>query len=188
VRATPATETFEDRLLLDAGGRTIELVVVGPAHTPGDLIVWVPDVRVVFAADIAFIGVTPVMWAGPHRNWLRAIETIAALEPEVVVPGHGPVCGVAELDAVARYWRWLEAAARPHLENGASAYATAVAVATSEDFRRQEWSSWIAPERIVVNCHVLRSERRGELAPITPRRRTLIFEQVARVAAMLRDR
>jgi len=185
VRATPATATFDERLALEVGGRRVELIVVGPAHTPGDLIAWLPDVRVVFAADVAFIGVTPVMWAGPLANWLRALDTIAALEPEVVVPGHGPVCGLQELEAVGRYWRWLEAAARPYLANGASAYEAAERVALGADFRHQEWARWVAPERIVINCHLLRREARGESGPLKPIQRIAIFEQVARLAAKL---
>jgi cyclase len=188
VELTGPTETFDERRTLAVGGRLLELILVGPAHTPGDLIVWVPDVRVVFAADIGFIGVTPVMWAGPVANWLAAIETIAALEPEVVVPGHGPVCGMPELEEVGSYWRWLEASARPHFANGASAYAAAEAIATSDDFRAQPWADWVAPERIVINCHLLRREARGEPKPVTPRQRILIFEQVGRLAARLRGR
>lgn len=186
VEPTGPTETFDGRLELEVGGRLVELIVVGPAHTPGDLVVWVPDVRTVFAADIAFVGVTPVMWAGPLANWLAAIDTIAELDAEVVVPGHGPVCGMEELAEVGRYWRWLEASARPHLANGASAYQAAEAIATSGDFRAQPWSAWSSPERIVINCHLLRREARGELRPITPLERIVIFEQVGRLAARLR--
>jgi cyclase len=185
VQATPASESFEGRLELKVGGRRLELIVVGPAHTPGDTIVWVPDEGVVFAADVAFIGVTPVIWAGPVGNWLQALDTIAALEPEVVVPGHGPVCTVAELEPIGRYLRWLEAAARPHFANGASPYAAAEAIATSADFRRQEWADWIAPERIVINCHILEREARGELTAITPLQRIFIFEQVSRLTERL---
>jgi glyoxylase-like metal-dependent hydrolase (beta-lactamase superfamily II) len=187
VKLTGPTRTFDGRLALTVGGRALELIVVGPAHTPGDLIVWVPDVRVVFAADIGFIGVTPVMWAGPHANWLAAIDAIEALEPAVVVPGHGPVCGVAELDAVASYWRWLEAAARPHFANGASAYEAAERIATGDDFRAQPWAGWIAPERVVINCHLLRREATGERKPLSALQRVMVFEQVGRLAARLQS-
>jgi len=188
VELTGPTRTFDETLSLTVGGRALELIVVGPAHTPGDLIVWVPDVRVVFAADIGFIGVTPVMWAGPRANWLAAIDTIAALGPEVVVPGHGPVCGLAELEAVASYWRWLEAAARPHFANGVPPYETAERIATGDDFRAQPWAEWVAPERIVINCHLLRREASGVRKPLTPLQRILVFEQVGRLAARLQDR
>jgi cyclase len=188
VKLTGPTETFEERRTLAVGARVVDLIFVGPAHTPGDLIVWVPDVRVVFAADIGFIGVTPVMWAGPMANWLTAIETIAALEPDVVVPGHGPVCGIAELEAVGDYWRWLEASARPHFANGASAYAAAEAIATGDDFRAQPGAGWVAPERIVINCHLLRREAAERRKPVAPLQRILLFEQVGRLAARLRGR
>ena len=46
----------------------VELIEVGPAHTAGDAIAWVADARVVFAGDIVFNGVTPIMWAGPVRQ------------------------------------------------------------------------------------------------------------------------
>ena len=65
VRLRRPDRTFRGELALEVGGREVRLIEVGPAHTPGDLIVHVPDTRVVFAGDILFIGVTPVMWAGP---------------------------------------------------------------------------------------------------------------------------
>ncbi len=74
-RRSPASDELE------VGGRRVELIEVGPAHTPGDAIVWVPDARVVFSGDIVFSGVTPIMWAGPASNWIAALERIAALEP-----------------------------------------------------------------------------------------------------------
>src|SRR3954471_10344928 len=60
VTLRPATRSFEGTERLEVGGREIRLVQVGPAHTPGDLVVHVPDARVVYAADVLFVGVTPV--------------------------------------------------------------------------------------------------------------------------------
>src|SRR5262245_61576200 len=61
--------TFDGRLELDVGGRRVELIEVGPAHTAGDTIVVVPDAGTVYTGDILFIGGTPVVWAGPISNW-----------------------------------------------------------------------------------------------------------------------
>lgn len=72
------------------GGRELRLLEVGPAHTPGDLIVHVPDAGIVFAADILFVDVTPVMWAGPLSNWLRALDLLLRLDAEVFVPVTAP--------------------------------------------------------------------------------------------------
>ncbi len=85
------TSTFEGALTLDVGGRAVALIEVGPAHTAGDVIAHVPDAGVVFTGDIVFHKGTPIMWAGPVENWIAACDRIRALEPTVVVPGHGPV-------------------------------------------------------------------------------------------------
>ena len=61
VRLVQPTRTFSGQLELEVGGREVRLIEVGPAHTPGDLIVWIPDARIAIAADILFIGVTPVL-------------------------------------------------------------------------------------------------------------------------------
>ena len=125
ITLTRPTRAFSGRLELDIGGRKVELIEVGPAHTHGDLIVHVPDARTVFAADVAFIGSTPVMWVGPLDRWLRALDVIEALEPEVVIPGHGPVTDVAGLATLRAYWAFLEAGAERRLAAGLTPEAAA---------------------------------------------------------------
>jgi cyclase len=85
------TLTFDGVLSITLGDRTVELIEVGPAHTAGDVIAHVPDAAVVFTGDIVFHKGTPIMWAGPVENWIAACDRICALNPSIVVPGHGPV-------------------------------------------------------------------------------------------------
>ncbi len=66
------TESFQARHELTLDGRRVELIELGPAHTPGDAIAHVPDAGVVFTGDLLFIEGTPIMWAGPVSNWLTA--------------------------------------------------------------------------------------------------------------------
>jgi glyoxylase-like metal-dependent hydrolase (beta-lactamase superfamily II) len=120
VRITPPTREFDGELSLTAGGREVRLIEVGPAHTPGDLIVHVPDAGVVFAADVMFVGVLPVMWAGPTANWLAALDRILALGPRVIVPGHGPVSGPDEVHVVREHLAWVQQEAEPRLGAGLS--------------------------------------------------------------------
>lgn len=160
ITLTRPTRTFSDRVDLDVGGRKVELIEVGPAHTHGDLIVHVPDARVVFAADVAFIGSTPVMWAGPLEGWLRALDTIESLEPEVVVPGHGPVTDVAGLGELRAYWSYLDRAERHGLR--------AREIVTSDDYAAQPFARWECPERAVINVHTLARHRRGGSEPRGP--------------------
>ncbi|MEO3479208.1 MBL fold metallo-hydrolase [Phaeobacter sp. CAU 1743] len=85
-----ASETFEDRLELMVGGRSIEIVQPAPAHTPGDAFVWLPEESVVFVGDIVFTErLLGVLDFSSSACWLEAFEAIAALEPLHVVPGHG---------------------------------------------------------------------------------------------------
>jgi cyclase len=187
ITLTRPTRTFSGRLELDVGGRKVELIEVGPAHTHGDLIVHVPDARVVFAADVVFVGSTPVMWAGPLDGWLRALDTIEALEPEVVVPGHGPVTDVAGLAGVREYWTHLDAAAGPRLEAGMKPAAAAREIVLSPEYAAQPFADWDCPERAVINVHTLDRHRTGGSEPGTPAV-VRILAAVGRLAAELPGR
>jgi glyoxylase-like metal-dependent hydrolase (beta-lactamase superfamily II) len=189
IDVTPPTRDFEGEMSLDAGGRKLRLLEVGPAHTPGDLIVHVPDAGVVYAGDILFVGGTPVMWAGPVINWIGAIDRVLSLDADTYVPGHGPVCGREEAEAVKRYWTWLEASARHRFGLGMSAWEAARDIALSPEFGTHEWSSWSVPERIVINVDTLDRERRGELGgEASPRELITLFSRVALLAGELAER
>jgi cyclase len=183
---TAPTREFEGELGLDVGGRKLRLIEVGPAHTPGDLLIHVPDAGVVYTGDILFVGATPVMWAGPVVNWIVAIERLLDLDADTYVPGHGPVCGRDEAEAVKRYWVWLEAAARHRFGLGMSAWEAARDIALSPEFSTYEWSEWGQPERIVVNVDTLDRERRGELGGEASSRELItLFSRVALLAEEL---
>lgn len=68
--------TFEGQLKLDIAGKRVQLIEVGPAHTRGDVIVYLPSDRVVYTGDILFIDSHPIMWAGPVANWIAACDRI----------------------------------------------------------------------------------------------------------------
>lgn len=84
--------TFEERMSLFLGEQEIQLIRVGPAHSQGDAIVWLPRSRVLFAGDILFNDLIPAMPPGGNSaGWVRALETLEMLGPAIVVPGHGPL-------------------------------------------------------------------------------------------------
>lgn len=85
------TKTFCGQYDLKVGNKDVQLIEVGPAHTDGDVIVHVPEDKTVYTGDILFIDGTPIMWAGPVANWIAACDRIISLNPEVIVPGHGPM-------------------------------------------------------------------------------------------------
>jgi glyoxylase-like metal-dependent hydrolase (beta-lactamase superfamily II) len=76
---------------LRLGGRTMIVLAPGPAHTPGDLMVWLPKERVLFTGDILVEDGVTMMVDGSAPALLRALDEIDSLHPAAVVPGHGVV-------------------------------------------------------------------------------------------------
>jgi len=183
---TPPGREFDGELTITVGGRALHLIEVGPAHTAGDLIVHAPDVRVCFAADVLFVGVAPVMWAGPTATWIAALERILALDVDLVVPGHGPIGGRSEVELLRDYLLWLEAAARPRLAAGQSVADVARELLHCREYRDAAWAEWDSPERIVITLATIDRHRRGAGAlPVGARERVILFAQVATLAADL---
>ncbi|OAR26578.1 MBL fold metallo-hydrolase [Streptomyces sp. ERV7] len=117
LEVAPPTRTFSGRLDLLVGSTPVELYEVGPAHTVGDLIVHLPHSGVVCAGDVLFIDDVPVHWAGPLSGVVEACRRILELDPRVVVPGHGPLVGQAEVRAYMAYME--ELSGRLHELHGA---------------------------------------------------------------------
>jgi cyclase len=184
VRLVPPTRTFSGELELAVGGREVHLIEVGPAHTAGDLIVWVPDAKVAIAADILFIGVTPIMWAGPLERWVAALERLLGLRAERFVPGHGPVCGPDEVRRLIDHWRWLGEAAGQRLDAGSSPAETARELVLGDEIAQRGFADWLAPERVLVSVGTIDAHRRGVAKPPAPRQLIAAF---FRMALMARD-
>ncbi len=145
IELTPPTTLIDDCLDLDLDGLRVELRYVGPAHTAGDVIVHLPAERVVFTGDIVFRLCTPIGWEGTHARWIAALELIESLAPAVVVPGHGPLCGVEGPREMKAYLEYVRAEAT---------VAHARGLTVLEASRRIDpgpYASWTEPERIVFN-------------------------------------
>jgi len=108
IRALPASAlpaiTFSDTLTLYAGGQAIRLVHFPRAHTDGDTVVFIDGLKVVHMGDMFFNGMFPfldVANGGDIDNWVRDLDTVLAGLPAdaKIIPGHGPLAGVAELKA-----------------------------------------------------------------------------------------
>ncbi|MFK8019373.1 MAG: MBL fold metallo-hydrolase [Pseudomonadales bacterium] len=153
---TPPTQTFDGEKTLKVGDKTVQLIEVGPAHTGGDVLAWVPDDRTVFTGDILFIDGTPIIWAGPVSNWIAACDRILQMDAEHIVPGHGPITDKKGVQAVASYLQHIEQQARIRFDGG-MALAEAV-----HDIPLNEFADWLDPERIAINVATLYREFSGE--------------------------
>ncbi|HJQ02178.1 MAG TPA: MBL fold metallo-hydrolase [Jatrophihabitans sp.] len=111
LRVTPPTVLLEDRLTIYVGDIEVQLLHVGPAHTTNDVVAWLPAQRVLFAGDVLMSGCTPFVLMGSLSGSLLAIERLRALQPQLVLSGHGKVAGPEVLDTNAEYLRWLSGVA-----------------------------------------------------------------------------
>ncbi|MGB1109254.1 MAG: MBL fold metallo-hydrolase [Gammaproteobacteria bacterium] len=118
--AVYADETFEDELKFTKGGVDFELKMVGMAHTPGDALIWLPQQRIVFTGDVVYIG--RMLGVQSHSNagtWLEAFDTLAALEPEHLIPGHGPATDLATATKDTRdYLAFLRESVAAFMDDG----------------------------------------------------------------------
>ncbi|HKI74384.1 MAG TPA: MBL fold metallo-hydrolase [Pseudomonadales bacterium] len=153
------TRTFSGELELNVGDRAVRLIEVGPAHTAGDVLVHVPDQRTVFTGDILFIDGTPIMWAGPVGNWIKACEAIIDMAPEVIVPGHGPITDIAGVARVRDYLVYISKEARARYDAGMSVRDAAFDIALGD------YAAWTDAERIAVNVNTLYREFSGDTEP-----------------------
>lgn len=149
------TDTFEDRTTLTVGDTRVDLIEVGPAHTAGDVIVYVPNRRVVFTGDILFSKAHPIIWEGPSGNWIAACERICELDVDVVVPGHGPITDKAAVARTSRYLVYLREEAKKRLDAGMTPELAA------RDIDLSEFADWTERERVVANVTALFRELRG---------------------------
>ncbi|MFZ4720196.1 MAG: MBL fold metallo-hydrolase [Ilumatobacteraceae bacterium] len=150
ITVTMPTRTFEGRLDVDVAGRLVELIEVGPAHTRGDTIAYVPDARTVYTGDILFIGGTPIVWAGPLGNWVAACDLMLGMDVETVVPGHGPITDKAGIAAVRDYLAFVDAEATARHAAGIDAWEAARQIA-AEIGAREDFRGWSEFGRISVN-------------------------------------
>jgi len=157
IEIAPPTVTFEQRLSLYVDELLVELIYVGPAHTTNDIVVWIPERKVLFAGDVAFNGGTPFVMMGSIAGSLEALERLKALGAERIVPGHGAACGPEVFDDMAAYLRFVQEAARKGFEAGASPLEVA------RETGPGRFGEWLDGERLAGNLHRAYSELRGEV-------------------------
>jgi cyclase len=148
----PPELTFPDRLTLHLADFPVELHHVGqPAHTTNDVLVWLPEQKVLFTGDLAFSGGQPFVLEGSIAGFRSAIAKMQALAPDVLAPGHGPVCRGEDvgtlLAAMDGYLAFVEqVAAESHA-------AGLTPLEAAQENAENPYSGWAETERFVGNLH-----------------------------------
>ena len=151
---------------LDLGGRTAQLLSWGLAHTAGDQVVFLPDRRVLFTGDLVESECFAIFpWFPPDDvdvdgdRWIAVLEELERLEPEIVVPGHGPLGGAEVIVAAREYLQLLRSETRRLFDAGASEDDAAAELDLS---MRALHPDWAQPEWIDFGVRCFYVARAGE--------------------------
>ncbi|MFJ9468174.1 MBL fold metallo-hydrolase [Streptomyces caniferus] len=149
VRFVDPDVTYTGEAEVDLGGRTVLLREVGPAHTVGDQVVLVDD-RVLFGGDLLETRMFPIApYFPPHDTdvdadrWIGVLDQLLALDPEIVVPGHGEVTDATLIREVRDYLGYVRAETTRLRGRGATEDEAAERISESA---RSRWSTWEHPE------------------------------------------
>lgn len=178
IELTPPTTLVDGDTTLDLDGTAVELLYVGPAHTAGDLAAWLPAEGVLFTGDVLFHQCAPIGWEGTFATWIGALERLEALQPAVVVPGHGPVCGVEGLAGLREYLVYVRREAEVHHAAGRTTLEAAERIDLSP------FEGWSEHERLAFQVYRAYRELDGVAwdAPIDTGR---VFSETAALRRVL---
>jgi glyoxylase-like metal-dependent hydrolase (beta-lactamase superfamily II) len=152
------TTVFDERHMLDLDGTKVHLIYVGPCHQVGDTIVHDPEEGVVFAGDVIFRQCTPMGWSGTYEKWFKALDLIISLDPKVIVPGHGPVCGIEGVIEMKAYLEYVRVESKRYFEQGLSS------LEASKQIDFGPFAGWRSPARLYMNVERAYREFRNEPA------------------------
>lgn len=150
--AEPSDVYDGDVWTVDLGGRSVELRTFGQAHTLGDQVVFLPDEGVLFTGDLVEVGCFAIVPYFPPDDtdvdgdrWIAVLERLEALEPEIVVPGHGGIGGVSIVRGAREYLTTLRDETRRLKVDGVPVDA---AVEQLDARMRSLNPDWLQPEWI----------------------------------------
>ena len=152
------TTLFDTRYELDLDGIEVHLIYVGPCHQVGDTIVHVPQEGVIFAGDVLFRQCTPIGWTGSFGKWFQCLDLMIELGPKVIVPGHGPLCGVEGAIEMKQYLKYVREESRKCFDDGMPALEAAKRIEFGP------YGEWRAPARLYMNVERAYREFRNEPA------------------------
>ncbi|MDM5280825.1 MBL fold metallo-hydrolase [Paenibacillus silvae] len=100
---TVPTITFDQQMVIHGRNGCVQLLTFGGGHTQSDVIVYIPDEKLVVTGDLVLSKHHPVLTNANPQEWLHILEQIEQLGIETIVPGHGNICSLRELREVKDY-------------------------------------------------------------------------------------
>lgn len=86
----PPTVMFENELVIDLGGREVQIKHPGKGNTSGDAVVYLPEEKILAAGDL-LVHPFPYPYDGYPSEWIKTLEALGQLDLKTIVPGHGTI-------------------------------------------------------------------------------------------------
>jgi cyclase len=120
LKIVPPAVTVDDSLTIREGKREVQILSIGPGHTAGDIIVFLPSMKIAFLGDLFFNDAIPNVQDAALLPWMKTLEEILKLDADKFVPGHGPVGTRRDVERFLKYFEELRALVQPAVERGDS--------------------------------------------------------------------
>ena len=104
------------------GGVKVELIASGDSHSPGDLLLWLPEQKILFTGDVVYSDRAPATFDGRFPQWIEFLKALEAMKPKIVVPGHGKVMGAEAIKRQREYFEVIWEQARKGVAAGKPDY------------------------------------------------------------------
>ncbi len=146
-RLVPATTVITGKTSYHYGGTVVELLPIDPAHTWGDILVHLPEHKTLWMGDNGFFHMAPFLHNGNPIGWMTLLESLLDMDLDIIVPGHGPAAGKAEVQEMLDYMTLLRDEARMRFDAGMSAGKAAA------EIRMGKFDNWMGASRIILNLY-----------------------------------
>jgi len=97
------TMTFDQRLVLYGRSRQVELITYGGGHSQSDAMLYLPAEKIMFMGDLLSIQCHPALQDGDPGELPRILDLVKRLQPQTLVPGHGPVGSLSDIQLMQQY-------------------------------------------------------------------------------------
>jgi glyoxylase-like metal-dependent hydrolase (beta-lactamase superfamily II) len=146
VQSRSADITVSDMISVDLGGRTVEIRHFGFAQTPGDLVIWTPEAKVLWVGNMIQAPAPALPWLleGRHRDTIKTLTKVRDFLPKdaTIIPGHGRPMRPDDIDFPIQYLRELDTAVSAAIAKGLSLEATLKVVGMSQ-YSKYSLFDWV---------------------------------------------
>ncbi len=132
----PATDVVTQAMERDFGGLKVQILFSGNSHSPGDIVFWLPEKKVLLTGDTMYTKRPPATFDADIKQWIAFLDEMVQLQPKVVIPGHGPVSGAESISNLRDYFDTMWSLVAEGYDEGKMDYEIAASV--KEEMKRFE--------------------------------------------------